>query len=38
MRVNWGISDYFNEYIKDLTIHKLHVLAIVRFPKSLKIM
>lgn len=35
--VNWGIPDYFNEYIKDLTIHKLQVIVIVRFPKSLKI-
>lgn len=37
MRVNWGISDYFSEYIKHLTIHKLHVIVIVKFPKSLKI-
>jgi len=35
--VNWGIPDYFNEYIKDFTTHKLHVIVIVRFPKSLKI-
>lgn len=34
---NWGIPDYFNEYIKDFTVHKLHVIVIVRFPKSLKI-
>lgn len=35
--ISSGIPDYFNEYIKDSTIHKLHIIVTIRFPMSLKI-